>query len=700
MIVAKIGRKKMKSHGYTHLLEPSYIGSVKTRNRLIKSAAGTWYWSKGDNPVSEKARCVYESFAAGGVGLIVVESPSIEEGGKSYRLDNEHHRKSIAGLTKSIHKYGCPVFVQIADMANWNIAKLAGADTRGASPVSVLSEMDNHDSMPRELTIPEIEEVVEKFARNALWAREAGFDGVEINSSCSHLLHTFLSPFWNKRNDAYGWHNLEDRTRLLVSIIKEIKKRAGHDFPVMCLLNGLETGKLIDVDDYECMSLEDCLKVAPIIQAAGADAVQIRSQWIGRHDASFLTDHMCYPEPPVPLMNFPKELDMSRHGAGANVPLATAVKKVVTIPVITVGRLDPEMGESIIREGRADFIAMTRRLVADPELPNKLATGRFHEIAPCTSCTQCKDEEAPRRCRINAALGTESMYTIEPAQDRKKVVIVGGGPGGMEAARVAAVRGHEVTLFEKSSRLGGLLPLAAMVKGIEVEDLPAITRYFEDQLSKRGVTVFLNTEATPETVSGLKPDIVILAGGGIAVLPDIPGIHGSNVVSNMKLHRMLKFFLRFMDPATLNTLTKFWMPLGKKVVIIGGGIQGCELAEFLVKRGRNVTIVESDDGLGKGMISHLRAQLFWWFRKKGVVMMPGVQSVEVTQAGLTVMTKHNYKKTIEADSVVTALPLQPDHELLRRYEGTAPEIIAIGDCAAPGLIVDAIGDGWRVSRQI
>ena len=273
---------------------------------------------------------------------------------------------------------------------------------------------------------------------------------------------------------------------------------------------------------------------------------------------------------------------------------------MVSIPVITVGRLDPELGEKALREGKADFIAMNRRLYADPEFPNKLAAGRFDDIAPCTSCTQCKDEDAPRRCRINAAIGTEGPYVVEPAQRKKKVVVVGGGPAGMEAARIAAARGHEVILFEKSPRLGGLLPVAAMVKGLEVEDLPAIIRYLKGQITKLGVKVRLGKEATPALIEEIKPDVLILAAGGVAQPPEIPGIHGRNVVSNAELHRMLKFFLRFLGSATLRRLTRIWMPLGKKVVIIGGGIQGCELAEFLIKRGRKVTIVDSADALEKG----------------------------------------------------------------------------------------------------
>jgi 2,4-dienoyl-CoA reductase (NADPH2) len=690
----------MSDMRFAKLLEPCFIGSVKARNRIIKSAAGLWYWGKGENPVTEKVKCLYEAFAKGGVGLIIMESPGIEKGGRSFRLDNESHRQHLSELTGTIHRHHCPVFVQFTDMANWNILRSSDFDTRGASPVCVFSEMDNHDFMPRELTIPEIEEIVDKFAKNAVWAREVGFDGIEINSSCSHLLHTFLSPFWNKRQDIYGCTSLKNRTRLLTGIIREIKKRVGTDFPVTCLINGIETGKLVDVDDSECLALEDSVQIARIAQESGADAIQVRSQWIGRHDASFLTDHMCYPEPPVPLEDFPKELDMSRRGAAANVPLATAMKRAVSIPVITVGRLDPELGERILQEGKADFIAMTRRLFADPELPNKLAAGRLDDIAPCTSCTQCKDEEGPRRCRINAALGSEQSYAITPASKKKRVVVVGGGPAGMEAARVAASRGHDVTLLEKSSKLGGLLPLAAMVKGLEIEDIPAIIRYFKDQMTKLGVKIRLGQEATPSIIEGVKPDVLIVAAGGVAVSPGIPGIESPKVVSNADLHRILKFFLRFFGPATLRWLTKFWMPLGKKVVIIGGGIQGCELAEFLVKRGRKVTIVDSSDSLGEGMISHLRLQLFWWFRKKGVTMMPGVEPVAITEKGLVVLTKQGYRQTIRADSIVPALPMKSNTDLLESLRGKVPEVYAAGDCGNPGLIVDAIADGWRISNAI
>jgi 2,4-dienoyl-CoA reductase (NADPH2) len=391
---------------------------------------------------------------------------------------------------------------------------------------------------------------------------------------------------------------------------------------------------------------------------------------------------------------------MSRRGAGSNVPLAEAVKRVVTIPVITVGRLDPELGESILREGKADFIAMTRRLFADPELPNKIASGRYYDIVPCSSCTACKDEDGPRRCRINAALGSERSYVLEPAVRKKTVVVVGGGPAGMEAARVAAIRGHKVILYEKTRKLGGLIPLAAMVKGTEIENLPVMVEYLKDQITRHGVDIRLGKELTLSMVDEIKPDVVIVATGGIPAIPEIPGVNNHIVLNVSDLHHRLKSLMKFIGPETLRWLTKFWMPIGKRVVIIGGDIQGCELAEFLVKRGRKVTIVDSAEELGEGMIRHLKLQLFWWFRAKGVTMMPGVKPVAITDKGLTVLMKEGYKSTIVADSVIPVFPMKPNIELIKSLQGKVKEIYGIGDCNNPRLIVDAIADGWKIASSI
>jgi 2,4-dienoyl-CoA reductase (NADPH2) len=370
--------------------------------------------------------------------------------------------------------------------------------------------------------------------------------------------------------------------------------------------------------------------------------------------------------------------------------------------VAAEGRLDPVLGRGFC-EGKADFIGMTRRLLADPELPNKVASGRLDDIAPCTACINCSSSVSLNEyatCRINAALGIEREYEIKKAGKKKKVMVVGGGPAGMEAARVAALRGHEVTLYEKEHQLGGLMLLAALVKGLEVEDLVALVRYLKTQITKLGVSIRLGKEVNLAVVEEMKPDVVILAAGGIPRVPEIPGIHSRNVVSNADLHRKLKIFLRFLGPKVLRWLTGFWMPLGKRVIIIGGAIQGCELAEFLTKRGRKVTILDESKELGDGLAAYRKTRLLEWMAKKGVNMMTEVKYHEVTDRGLTILTKEGKRHSIEADTIVPAMSLTPNTELVKNLEGKVPEVYPIGDCKDPHLILEAIADGSRVARAI
>jgi 2,4-dienoyl-CoA reductase (NADPH2) len=362
-----------------------------------------------------------------------------------------------------------------------------------------------------------------------------------------------------------------------------------------------------------------------------------------------------------------------------------------------VGRLDADFGEKLLEAGMADFIGMTRRLHADPDYVNKLRAGLIDDIAPCTACDNCLGTKA---CRINGLLGT--AYTdIEPAPQKKKVLVIGGGPGGMEAARVSALRGHDVTLYEKQAKLGGLLPIAAIVKGPHPEDVPLIADYLSRQVRKLGVKVVTGTEADMATVEQVKPDVVFLATGATATIPKIKGVERSNVVSGASLHKKLKMVTRYIPSYAVRSLTKYYLPLGKNVVVIGGALQGCELAEFLVKRGRNVTIVEQADMLGEGMVDAVLFSLMIWFEKKGVQMISGVKEyVEITDKGLTIIDRDGATRTLQADTFVSALPLESNDELLSALQKKVAEVYPIGDAGKPGLIRDAIGAGLRAARTV
>ncbi len=697
----------MSKNKYKKLLEPGQIGTVKTRNRIIKTGAGTFMWHEDETSMNGSVLAFYESLARGGVGLLIVESPTIDYPAgarwrQRYRIDDDRYIKGLSELTDIIHRYDCPTFMQMNHDGPWQTRLGFEPDPPftgppiASSPTTLENDGDFHNETPRELSIEEIEQIIDKFASAAVRARKAGFDGVDINAASTHLLHNFLSPFWNRRTDIYGG-SLENRARFVVSIVRDIKKRLGDDFPVSVCINGMEVGQAAGIENARCLLPGESRAIARLLQDAGANAVQIRSIWLGYHVGGYLPDVLFYPEPPVPLKSFPREYHSKLGGAGANLNLAAEVKREASIPVITVGKISPALGEKALRQGRVDFIGLTRSLQADPELPAKLAAGREEDIAPCTACENCLGS---RRCRINPFMGKE-YSTIEKAGKRKKVVVIGGGPAGMEAARVAALRGHEVTLFEKENRLGGLLPAAAVVKGTELEDIPAMVDYLKRQITSLGVKINLGKEANQATIEEIKPDAVILATGGVPSLPDIPGIEKPSVVSPADLERRLRFWLRFLNPKAVRWLTRFYLPVGKRVVIIGGDIHGCELGEFFIRRGRKVTIVDKAENLGAGMVDVLMAYLFDWFRKKGVAILGGVKEyVEITGEGLTIINKEGERQTIAADSIVPALPLEPDLKLLKELEGKVPEIYAIGDCREPLLIVDAISEGMTAARNI
>jgi 2,4-dienoyl-CoA reductase (NADPH2) len=693
---------------FEKLLEPGKIGPVKTRNRMVKTGAAMLYWQEDSLTVIERMKAFYEALAKGGVGLLIVESPTIDypwgrRWTQRYRIDDDKYIIGLAELVAIIKKYGCPTFMQMNHdgpwQSTWGPRPIIPGPPIGASAVTLNSPMDFHNEAPRPLTFEEIQEKVDKFASASVRAHKAGFEGIDINAGSSHLLHNFLSPYWNRRTDAYGGSR-ENRARFLCEIVKEIKKRNGNDFPISVCINSVEIGKVMGIPEDQTITAADSMETVRLLEKAGADAIHVRSHWPGRHTSSFLTESLFYPDFPIEPDQIPEAYDASRRGVGANLRMAGRYKKELKIPILTVGRLGPELGEQALREGKADFIGMTRRLLADPELPNKIASGRLDDIAPCTACTTCIDAGHIKRCRINAALGTDDLWSHPKAAKAKKVMVVGGGPAGLEAARVAAIKGHDVTIYDKTPALGGSLPLASFIKGLDIEDIPAIVRYLKGQINKLGVKVQLGKEVDETLIKEMKPDVVVWAAGGVPVAPQVPGIDSKKVMKAADLYSRVKPLLRMFGPKFLNRVTEFWMPIGKNVIVMGGAIQGCELAEFLTKRGRKVTIVDTGDIMGQGMVHHLQQQLFIWFAKKGVVLMPRVKYVEVNKDGLVLTDKDGKKQTLTADTIIPALPLSANAAILEKLKGVVPEVYAIGDCRQPQLIVDAIADGARTAHGI
>jgi 2,4-dienoyl-CoA reductase-like NADH-dependent reductase (Old Yellow Enzyme family)/thioredoxin reductase len=694
----------MRGPAPKRVFEPIEIRGKRFRNRIVKTPQDMNFADFQDGSITQDSVDFYGSLAAGGVGGIIVEQSIVDREGWREGTIGVYDDGCVPGLTRladAVHEHGCPIILQINHLGPNAFFPPNGKHPGYEARVpSLLSE----DEMRRlflgfpwklkPLTIPEIQAIVVRYADAAERAKNAGFDGIELHGDHYYLINSFLSRVYNHRDDEYGCNTLEDRARFVVEVMQSCRERVGDDFICGMKLKGAEYGDPLGT------TVAEAQEFARMIEKAGADYFNVTADGYNEYWRVATAEQLLFPEPPSPLR---EEFRNTAQPGTWVAPLGAAIKQAVSVPVGVVGRLDAELGEKILEAGQADFLIMGRRLLADQQYPLKMARGRKAEVRPCTACMTCETrmvEYEGLACQVNAAIGRGCENEFAPASQAKSVAVVGGGPAGMEAARVMAMRGHDVTLYEKEAHLGGLLNLAALVKGTDIFNLRDLVDYFRGELERLGVTLRLGEEFTPAIAEATKPDAILVAAGGLPGVVEVPGIDGSNVISAAELRERARLALRVLGPKSLGRVTKTWLPVGKRVVIVGGGIQGCETAEFLVKRGRAVTIVEASDRVGMEIPMLQRILLLPWLERKGTEILTEVRYDSISDTGITVTGRDGHPRTLEADTIIVALPLRPNPRPAEVLKNMAPEIRVVGDCSQPGLIIDAIADGFAAGRAL
>ena len=650
------------------LFEPGRIGKLLIKNRIAMAPMGIIGLIEPDGRISQRVIDYYVARAKGGVGLIItglclpildIEFGPLKKQGISFvpRIDSPDVIPMLRHLADSVHSHGAKIAIQLTAgfgrVFNPHLLALLNLEAVGASAVP---NVWDQKVLTRELTTGEVDAIVESFNTAAEIVKAAGIDAIELHGHEGYLMDQFTTSLWNKRKDKYGG-DLDSRLRFSLEIIKNIKRKAGSDFPVIyryAINHYLEGGR----------GVEESLEIARRLEKAGVDALHV--------DAGCYDDWY-WPHPPI------------YQPPGCMVDMAEAAKKAVKIPVITVGRLGyAELADGVLKAGKADFVALGRALLADPEWPLKVKEGRLEDICPCIGCHDgCLGRimtGVSLSCTVNPATGNEKEYTITPSEKPRAVLVVGGGIAGMEAARVAALRGHRVTLYEKRDRLGGHL-----IEGSVPEfkrDVRLLNDYYVTQLRKLGVKTELRQAVTLELVNKMKPEVVIVATGSSSLVPDIPGIKNEKVVTAIDVLLGRK-------------------KAGERVVVAGGGLVGCETAVYLAQKGKRVTIVEALEEIISDVFEANKQHLFKMLAENDVSVLTNTNLVRISEHGAVVENKyHRFEAELEADTIILALGLKPETDLLKALQGKVKELYSIGDCEGPGKIIDAVWRAFDIARVL
>ncbi|NLJ56365.1 MAG: FAD-dependent oxidoreductase [Firmicutes bacterium] len=641
---------------FSALFSPLKVGTLELQNRFVIPPMGTNH-ANSDGTVSDRNIAYWQARARGGWGLIIVEVTAVDPLGKAipYQL-GIWDDKFIDGLrraTEAVHQYGAKIAVQLHHAGRQTYRSVIGEQPVAPSPVScpVCREI------PRELTVAEVYALIEKFGDAARRAREAGFDMVEIHGAHGYLIAQFMSPHANKRVDEFGG-SFANRMKFPLEIIRNVRRKVGRGFPLSFRFSAEERVP-------GGMDTEESLAAARLVEAAGIDVLDVSVGVYGSMEYIFATPAL----PP-----------------GHSLPLAAAVKKAVKIPVIGVGRFnEPHLAENAVQTGKADLIAWGRQSLADPELPNKVAAGQVDEIAPCIACNQgCVGylfdaDKLLVSCLVNPFCGREVAMEIKPAQKKKKVVVVGAGPGGLECAWVAAACGHEVVLFEKEAVAGGQWRVGAIPPA--KQPIAAALAYYLRMCNKYGVKLRMETEATAELILAENPAAVVLATGGETDFPPLQGIDNPRVV-------------------TASEVLEGKVDPGPAVLIIGGGLVGSETADFLAEQGREVTVLEMLPEIATDMQDVVRQFLMDRLYHFGVDIETETTVREITADGVKAIQDGQEVRLEGYDNIVIATGIQSVRGLEEQLKGKVPELHIIGDAAEPRKAIDAIEEGAALAVKL